>query len=232
MVDKQELESTEVQGEWFDSYAPTNRSIRSPGCIQPQGFLVGVRLEDLSIRYVSSNSDGYIDLSPQQLLGQTLEQLLTADQIELLLSLPVSESPSRALLAQITFRNRPLDMWVHHSDGDLILELEPIATSAYGVSIQTQISCTTQKVQRAADIQALLDTAVAEAKLYTGCDRAIAFRFDDNGSGSVVAEVTNDRLPSYKGRRFPAVDVPQEARELYARCPSGMSRMLVLLKFH
>ncbi|WP_406701202.1 ATP-binding protein [Singulisphaera sp. Ch08] len=43
------------------------------------------------------------------------------------------------------------------------------------------------------------------------------YRFDDDGAGTVIAEDRNDVLPSYQGHRFPASDIPLQARELYRR---------------
>src|SRR5579885_1469341 len=41
------------------------------------------------------------------------------------------------------------------------------------------------------------------------------YQFDKEGHGTVLAEDRNDRLPSYLGLRFPASDIPRQARELY-----------------
>jgi light-regulated signal transduction histidine kinase (bacteriophytochrome) len=49
----------------------------------------------------------------------------------------------------------------------------------------------------------------------SGFDRALVYRFDDDGAGTVIAEDRNDVLPSCLGHRFPGSDIPAQARELY-----------------
>ena len=49
----------------------------------------------------------------------------------------------------------------------------------------------------------------------TGLDRALIYRFDSDWNGEVIAEDRTERLPSYLGLRFPASDIPAQARALY-----------------
>ena len=50
----------------------------------------------------------------------------------------------------------------------------------------------------------------------TGFDRVLIYRFDPDWNGHVVAEAGNRALPSYLDLRFPAEDIPAQARALYA----------------
>ncbi|MBE7182162.1 MAG: GAF domain-containing protein, partial [Terriglobus roseus] len=49
----------------------------------------------------------------------------------------------------------------------------------------------------------------------TGFDRALLYCFDDEGHGTVLTEANSGRLPSYLDLRFPATDIPAQARALY-----------------
>ncbi len=49
----------------------------------------------------------------------------------------------------------------------------------------------------------------------TGFDRILLYRFDEAGHGIVLSETNNGNLPSYLGLRFPASDIPSQARALY-----------------
>ena len=51
----------------------------------------------------------------------------------------------------------------------------------------------------------------------TGFDRVLIYRFDEQWNGTVIAEDRNEVLPSYLDLRFPASDIPAQARELYRR---------------
>jgi len=64
----------------------------------------------------------------------------------------------------------------------------------------------------------LADGLSATARLIadlTGFDRALVYRFDTDWNGHVVAEAGNGTLPSYLDLRFPAADIPAQARNLY-----------------
>ncbi|MCP6390998.1 hypothetical protein NL487_29160, partial [Klebsiella pneumoniae] len=49
----------------------------------------------------------------------------------------------------------------------------------------------------------------------TGFDRVVAYRFRHDDSGDVVAESVHPDLDPYLGRRYPASDIPAQARRLY-----------------
>ncbi|WP_462177043.1 GAF domain-containing protein, partial [Acinetobacter baumannii] len=46
-------------------------------------------------------------------------------------------------------------------------------------------------------------------------DRVMAYRFRADDSGDVVAESRRDDLVPYLGQRYPAGDIPAQARRLY-----------------
>jgi light-regulated signal transduction histidine kinase (bacteriophytochrome) len=49
----------------------------------------------------------------------------------------------------------------------------------------------------------------------TGFNRILLYRFDEAGHGTVLCEQNDGTLPSYLDLRFPASDIPQQARDLY-----------------
>ena len=54
--------------------------------------------------------------------------------------------------------------------------------------------------------------ATRQVRALTGFDRVMVYRFDEDGSGEVVAESTRNGLPSFLGLRYPAADIPAQAR--------------------
>ncbi len=110
----------------------------------------------------------------------------------------------------------PLDVLAHRSGHHLVLECEPAPPSG---GLQRPIDGLVRRVlpalQRAASLQALADLAVAEARRLTGFGRALLYRFDAQGHGEVLAESAAPGYHSYLGHRFPASDVPAQARALY-----------------
>jgi light-regulated signal transduction histidine kinase (bacteriophytochrome) len=63
-----------------------------------------------------------------------------------------------------------------------------------------------------ADLYRLMVEQIARL---TGYDRVLLYSFDEIGHGTVLEEENNGVLPSYLDLRFPASDIPPQARELY-----------------
>ena len=63
----------------------------------------------------------------------------------------------------------------------------------------------------------LMALAVRELKAATGYDRVMAYRFDEDGHGEVVAEDRETDLDPFLGHHYPASDIPAPARRLYLR---------------
>jgi light-regulated signal transduction histidine kinase (bacteriophytochrome) len=51
----------------------------------------------------------------------------------------------------------------------------------------------------------------------TGYDRVMIYRFHPDESGEVIAEARDAAIEPYLGLRYPATDIPQQARELFRR---------------
>jgi light-regulated signal transduction histidine kinase (bacteriophytochrome) len=63
----------------------------------------------------------------------------------------------------------------------------------------------------------LCELAVRGLKAITGYDRVLAYRFAPDGHGEVIAEDRAPHLEPYLGLRYPAGDIPPQARAMYLR---------------
>ena len=54
-----------------------------------------------------------------------------------------------------------------------------------------------------------------QVRAFTGYDRVVAYRFDGDGPGEVIAEDVAPGWEPWLGLWFPAIDVPPQARRLY-----------------
>ena len=61
----------------------------------------------------------------------------------------------------------------------------------------------------------LCNIAVNEVRRVTGYDRVMAYRFDEDGSGEVISENHVAGLDSFLHLKYPASDIPRQARRLY-----------------
>src|SRR5262245_15391821 len=73
------------------------------------------------------------------------------------------------------------------------------------------------RLQQAHDLRAFYRMAARELRAMTEFDRVMVYRFDQDGSGEVIAESARPDLESYLGLRYPASDIPRQARILYER---------------
>lgn len=117
---------------------------------------------------------------------------------------------------------RCFDLVMHWSDGLLVAEweLKPAnapPTTHYANLVQLSI----QHLQRSAasSLEQLLQVATDAIQSLTGFDRVMAYRFLPDGSGSVSAESRRAQLAPYLHLRYPAGDIPAQARRLYVVNP-------------
>jgi diguanylate cyclase (GGDEF)-like protein len=76
----------------------------------------------------------------------------------------------------------------------------------------------TDRVRQSLELQEILETAAQEICSFLSIDRVKIYQFDTDGSGIVIAESIRDqRLPSLLGLRFPAGDIPPQAREMFVK---------------
>jgi light-regulated signal transduction histidine kinase (bacteriophytochrome) len=113
------------------------------------------------------------------------------------------------------------DLIVHWSNGVLLAEWESIedrpgtATHAghYAALAQRAI----QRLQRTDydTVAGLMQDAVEAVRTMTGFDRVMGYRFLQDDSGEVIAEARREDLSSFLRQRYPAGDIPAQARRLY-----------------
>jgi light-regulated signal transduction histidine kinase (bacteriophytochrome) len=104
-----------------------------------------------------------------------------------------------------------------HRCGELVnLEFEPahdeVGTQAPIYSLARHLLPQMQKLDT---VDQLCAIAAHEMKRLTGFGRCLVYRFDNEGHGAVLAEEIDPGYDSYAGHRFPASDIPTQARELY-----------------
>jgi chemotaxis family two-component system sensor kinase Cph1 len=114
------------------------------------------------------------------------------------------------------------DLVMHWSAELLVVEWESRpddapSASHYASLVQRGI----QKLQRSASfsLEQLLQVATDVVRALSGFDRVMAYRFLPDGSGEVVAEALGANVASYLHHRFPATDIPSQARRLYVLNP-------------
>ncbi|UOD30423.1 GAF domain-containing protein [Massilia violaceinigra] len=193
--------------------------IRFPGSIQPHGFLLALS-PARHVLQASDNLDAMIGVDPAHALGQALEAVI-GEQASLQLAPEIDAADiGQRPLYLCTLGIGPVrhfDVLAHYYDSLLILEFEAVAraSAADFRHLHRQVGEFLLKVGDSTDTRAMSALAAQEIRRVTGFGRVMVYQFDDDGHGHVLAECRDDDYPSYLGQRFPASDIPRQARELY-----------------
>lgn len=190
------------------------------GAIQPFACILAVN-EDWVIQHVSENTEQYLYIPPAQLLGQHIGQTFRTDTIhDLKSALQVAKMTSNTerLInkpALIDFDDE-FDITVHFNGELIVIEFEQCSSADgfHAANIARQLMSQFGTYQGLDD---LLHKAVKQIRMLTGYSRVMAYKFLEDDSGEVVAEAKTTRLESYLGLRYPASDIPKQARQLYLK---------------
>jgi light-regulated signal transduction histidine kinase (bacteriophytochrome)/FixJ family two-component response regulator/HPt (histidine-containing phosphotransfer) domain-containing protein len=193
--------------------------VHTIGQIQPHGILFAISEPDLLVRQVSANLLDLLCMSPAAVLGHSFEAVLGREQFEIFqaqfsagdtpAAKPIRMRPGRGLLE--------MDCITHRQDGVLIAELELLegAYSLEPVDVDTHIRGPLSRMESAAGITELSQLAANEIMRLSGFGRVMVYRFDEEWNGEVIAEAMCPSPVSYLGLRFPASDIPPQARRLF-----------------
>ncbi|MGD0135905.1 MAG: diguanylate cyclase [Bryobacteraceae bacterium] len=194
------------------------------GHIQPHGLLFALSEPDLIIRQVSINVSTLLEVSPETLLGCSIESVLGPQQFDTFRSQVLNE-PFSAKLFRIPANGRAIEMHciAHRHDGVLIVELD-LARGTHSLEplkLDSHIQIPLGRMERATDTLELFRLAAEEIRRLSGFDRVMVYRFDESWNGEVIAEAVGAALPIlYLGSRFPESDIPAQARQLFLMNPS------------
>lgn len=196
--------------------------ITTPGAIQPFGIFLAIEPDGERIAFASTNAQAEFGRPAAELIGGALADLFPAEPLLKLRKLIRAERYAPTNFTSVVLSSgRTADATVHRSGAFVLLELMPKppgdadreASLAAAAISRTQLLI--QEVRRAADLSAMLSVAVDEIRALTGFDRVMAYRFDDDHHGEVVAESAASELEPFLGLHYPATDIPSQARRMY-----------------
>ena len=199
--------------------------IHIPGLVQPHGALLAFDASG-RVTAMSANASTLLGVDTPA-PGELLESHhFDADPIvHAALSDQMNGPGSRASQGQassfeVTLGGRLFDLIVHRHDGKVIAEFEQRpgghdSANSFALKAHRAIG----QLRHEVSMDALLGTAVRALRELTGFDRVMAYRFHSDDSGEVVAEERLESLQPFLGQRYPASDIPAQARRLYLLNP-------------
>jgi light-regulated signal transduction histidine kinase (bacteriophytochrome) len=190
--------------------------IHIPGSIQPHGVLLAFDLTGALLAW-SDTAPQLLGLTP--VLDMPLAALLLPPEVQQVVAecrdgIEDGEAPAAAL--EVAIGGRQFDCIVHVHQSRLIIEFEQRETPSDAVAaFALKAHAAIDRLKRQKSVDALLQLATEQVRTITGFDRVMGYRFHEDDSGDVIAEARRDDLEPYLGRRYPAGDIPAQARRLY-----------------
>jgi chemotaxis family two-component system sensor kinase Cph1 len=195
--------------------------IQYPAAIQPHGLMLTVDERSNLILQATENCASLLGRNHDEVIGKEADSVFGQVGRYLLGKLDrMSLDNGPVHVAGDFFIGRDLDfnLFAHSSGGLIILELEVASSISQNraVNLYAELRSDIASLQATTNLRDFLHLAVHKIRSFTGYDRVMAYRFDEDGSGHVVAESKWDELESYLDLHYPASDIPTPARRLFA----------------
>ncbi|EYF08317.1 GAF domain-containing protein [Chondromyces apiculatus] len=190
--------------------------------IQPHGVLLALDPGNFAVLQVSASVEAHFGLPPARLLREGLAALLDASALGRLRERLASRAPADTHVhALLTIAGGgPYDILCHPSGDVLVLEIEPFTPAGRRPpDFYPLLRRALPQLRDEPSLPSFCQRVVEEIRALSRHDRVLLYRFLEDGSGEVLAEARIPEMPTYLGQRFPASDVPRQARALYARSP-------------
>jgi light-regulated signal transduction histidine kinase (bacteriophytochrome) len=193
--------------------------IHVPGAIQPQGWLFAVD-DDLCVEDVSTNVAELLDRRPGEVLGADLTKLLGGAVYDLVGDARLHDGRATQV-ARLSVAGRSCEAVAHIGlDRRMVIELEPCGLDEErDANLLERVEGEADRILMEEDFEHTSARLAEAIRRLTGFQRVVIYRFHDDWSGQVVAEDSAADMEQYLGLRFPASDIPAQARRLYAMSP-------------
>lgn len=225
------MSSQELNIDELDFDHCEDEQIHIPESVQGFGYLFALDPDNLEIKIVSENISKLFNIPLDDLVGTSFNRLVVGDIYENLLHIikKYGNNKDGRLPFPLEIRREVLcdkdsykfDSVIYTNDSYLILEIEPAAEfrstySAMHYLKQYAISVAPQ-FKSGESMERLTGDMVKAIKNITEMDRVIMYRFNEDWSSKVIAEVKEDDMVPYIDLYHPAGDIPSQARALYTK---------------
>lgn len=216
LIPRQQLNEAQLK-EALDNCA--REPIHIPGSIQPHGVMI-VTDRNYHIQYVSENIAEYIPHALASLIGKDICDIIGLDQCNIIKRIMRNYALQPLEMARIDINGHQFDAAAHLSEPHIIIELERSVTNLPAPTDDLYFDNVRNfaiGIREADTINDLYQFVTDSFRALTGIDRVKLYKFDHEWNGEVIAESKADFMPSYLGLHFPASDIPEQARKLYAK---------------
>ena len=194
--------------------------IHALGYVQAYGCLISTS-SDLMVNHLSENCERILGLVPDDVIGRRLLELFHEQVIhDLRTRIQISSSSGTAvsrLFGYDLLKNGKLfDISIHLSGQSFIFEFEPKG-DARDRDDMGLVQPLIARINKKTSVAAVTQEAAMAMEMLSEFDRVMVYQFAPDGSGEVIAERHATGMEPFLGLRYPASDIPKQARELYKR---------------
>ncbi|GEO06238.1 hypothetical protein AAE02nite_39020 [Adhaeribacter aerolatus] len=194
--------------------------------IQPHGLLLVLDKTDLRVVQASENVSRQFAVPIEDILEIPFAAFLPAAQFEDFQLKIHRQSSQEKIPFSLDFtangRSTAFTALVHPKEEYILIELEehaPTTPENSFIGLYQQIKYITSLLKQTTDTAETAHLTATELKRLTNFDRVLVYQFDPQWNGIVIGQAKEPDMDDYMDLRFPASDVPKQARDLYFRNP-------------
>lgn len=199
--------------------------IHQIGSVQPHGALLVISADSSRrILQATTNIPNFLDLPADGACDKSLAELIDdsgVQQVEQLIQIAKNNNVATGKVSVTNNQIRViLQAHLYISEGMYVLELEAdqeLHQEDRLVRLLLELQQTLPEVGAYTEITQYLSQITKIVRDLTDFDSVMVYRFDSNWDGEVIAQSHVETAPSYLGLRFPASDIPTQARQLYLK---------------
>ena len=191
---------------------------------QPHGILL-VLDKDLRIKQISENAADHLKIPAEEFLEKALSEYIKTNHYDDLLDKLQNRSQREKIPFTLTFNlgevEKKFAALIHPEPEYYLIELEE-SVNTKGRTITEffqQIKYATSRLKQADSIESIARIAAEEFKRFSNFDKVLVYQFDKQWNGTVIGQAKEDDMSDFMGLRFPASDIPKQARDLYFKNP-------------
>lgn len=205
----------QLSGEAADLTNCDLEPIHIPGTVQAHGALIALQGDRIVV--ASASVQPHFGLEVAEVIGQGLDLLLDGDTLsavqDALHQEALEHNPLFLVSAAVRGRG-PFDLTAHTRDGLRVLEFEPTQARVQ-VDPNALIRGSLAALNATRTLEDFSAVLAREVQHLTGFDRVMIYQFAPDGTGTVIAEQHAPGMEPFLGLRYPASDIPKQARALY-----------------
>jgi chemotaxis family two-component system sensor kinase Cph1 len=189
--------------------------------IQPHGAVLVIETDSLTILQASENINALLGSNASAIVNTSLDRYISAEQTGNLKKLLLGSADEKTPLV-LNVNDKTILSLFQPQRPYFIMEMAAI-------DAQEEQSSFVDFYQEVKQVMKILDTArtteetctivARELKRISGFDKIMIYQFDEDWNGAVIAEEKEEGMESYLGLKFPASDIPKQARDLYQKSP-------------